>query len=1020
MSTNHLIIGLGGTGGRIIRSFRNILYRDCGSMEPTGVNLQYLYVDSSDEMMSANDPSWKVLDKSVQLDAGDQIHLTSGDLTGRLENLHSYPQLSGWIGDVSLWKDILNLGSGEAKVLGGQKRILGRFLFSCHVEEFLTRLNTKMSVLRTSADSAKSAVTVHIFSGLAGGTGSGCLIDIIAQIRSKYPSADCKIHVYVLLPERFPKVGWKKANYHANGFAALTELNALSVGQYRPYDLAGHGERLKGLSGPFQACYVITNENDGGMQFDVEKEIPDTIAMFLYQKVVAGADGKWPDLERVEEWENKSLEAEDGQRSRLFLSFGLKQITYPEEEIKDYLSYSLSQQACLQMLYNNWAQSFVAEVGAFSPEGFVLQPQIIGKWCLTREHLFLEKRFSLDDMDVEQESWRPMTESWKLFVKQISEDVKETESGNAAALLRKRCRDRFETAFAGGEGVKGFYQRRSKRVDDYAKTILRGIEDDLLKEIFGGKQSFMACDSILAALSAQLSRWLADWKGFCDKATKEAAKAKSRLDSNVEEFESMGPLARMFGLRNRILEAANDNAFQYFSSASIAEGWTFAEAFARALDQQIFVARDALKKVIGTLHGAVVVCEDKCVQLKPKDSETNLRGVWVRLYDSKEVEDYLSNLVQDEDFQMVQASRAREAVQKQLMNERLQLSRAAAIGVDALLDCLTRVAVSALREVNDAVSQNGGGADKKLRRLLSVSIVDKLNERYHGNQELMRKEIEIIIKTARDFVQFSGAERSRAGLGVNREGILEEAFAIAMPDAEQNGGLIKQFQQASERPIRWVDTKQRRRHEITLLKFTQLFPLRLLSAVEFLRDEYSKALTTSNNPKRTKLELHTEGDRSQYPSLFVPDPVQKILPKILLGLAAGVIVLETNDKQNFQLIYDRSKGGSERIIGRHPLGRGYRDVVGAFNVGSINFGDGDPPDSETTFVVLIRETESVLKECVTAEARSKFKKSIVALIDEIPLQLSESREELSTAATTALAGLEKRWSEGSAAKGGWK
>jgi hypothetical protein len=47
MSTNHLIIGLGGTGGKIIRAFRKTLFQEFRGRRMEKVNLGYLYVDSS-------------------------------------------------------------------------------------------------------------------------------------------------------------------------------------------------------------------------------------------------------------------------------------------------------------------------------------------------------------------------------------------------------------------------------------------------------------------------------------------------------------------------------------------------------------------------------------------------------------------------------------------------------------------------------------------------------------------------------------------------------------------------------------------------------------------------------------------------------------------------------------------------------------------------------------------------------------------------------------------------------------
>jgi molybdopterin biosynthesis enzyme MoaB len=42
--SNHLIIGLGGTGGKIIRAFRKTIFQEFRKTEPEEVNVGYLYV----------------------------------------------------------------------------------------------------------------------------------------------------------------------------------------------------------------------------------------------------------------------------------------------------------------------------------------------------------------------------------------------------------------------------------------------------------------------------------------------------------------------------------------------------------------------------------------------------------------------------------------------------------------------------------------------------------------------------------------------------------------------------------------------------------------------------------------------------------------------------------------------------------------------------------------------------------------------------------------------------------------
>jgi hypothetical protein len=133
-------------------------------------------------MMSQTDPSWKVLGKSVQLPAASQLQITGEDLSSLLDNINNYPGIRDWIGSQGTWKEILGTIVGEA--LGGQKRRLGRFLFARRVSDFKTKIQTLVQGLQSNGD---ASVTFHVIAGLAGGTGSGSVVDVIAQLRHIYP-----------------------------------------------------------------------------------------------------------------------------------------------------------------------------------------------------------------------------------------------------------------------------------------------------------------------------------------------------------------------------------------------------------------------------------------------------------------------------------------------------------------------------------------------------------------------------------------------------------------------------------------------------------------------------------------------------------------------------------------------------------------------------------------------------------------------------------------------------------------
>ena len=64
---NHLMIGLGGTGGRVLRALRKSMYRAFREREPDHAVIDYLFVDSDPKSFVDGDPAWTVLGRSVQL-----------------------------------------------------------------------------------------------------------------------------------------------------------------------------------------------------------------------------------------------------------------------------------------------------------------------------------------------------------------------------------------------------------------------------------------------------------------------------------------------------------------------------------------------------------------------------------------------------------------------------------------------------------------------------------------------------------------------------------------------------------------------------------------------------------------------------------------------------------------------------------------------------------------------------------------------------------------------------------------
>ena len=111
---------------------------------------------------------------------------------------------------------------------------------------------------------------------------------------------------------------------------------------------------------------------------------------------------------------------------------------------------------------------------------------------------------------------------------------------------------------------------------------------------------------------------------------------------------------------------------------------------------------------------------------------------------------------------------------------------------------------------------------------------------------------------------------------------------VIIPKAQEHStfveGLKHLFQQQlqGDIPAEIIESDVRP-HEITLIGITNLFPLRYIKPLRFLKERYNLRLGQTDKPERVRLEIHCEGDGIQYPDLFVPargETLSKSLPTL--------------------------------------------------------------------------------------------------------------------------------------------
>lgn len=896
---NHLIIGLGGTGGKIIRAFRKTVYQQFRTDAPAGIYLGYLYLDSSREMMDLNDPAWKVLGHSVQLGRNSQFKISGADLKTILENINNFPGIRPWIGNRDQWKEILDGIVGEA--LGGQKRRLGRFLLANYITDLRSRLQQLVTDLQNSSGQART--TFHICTGLAGGTGAGTVIDLVAQIRNcGFTDLDTyRVVLYTLLPDENPPQGWNTGNYHANGYAALMELNALSIKALNPFDLLGRDGRLS-FNNPFNGCYLFTNRNENGMAVDVDTVVPEIVSDFLYQKIITVRHVQtWPaQLQSIENAENGDGTPEaapgtgDPARSKRFLTFGIKRLAVPEEEIREYMTYTFTAQAALQFLYNNWNDGvgFVEEPKNIDFKEQVQQPDIQNRWRMKDEHICLSQ--GILEADANNPKWKPIPVDWQEFITHLKRTIRENvDAKQWLDQLEKGCQDRFNESYR-TNGVAKFYETKTRAKKEMAQEIRRLAESELFDEWRTGRRSMYEISRLvedLIDITEERSKRADDKQA---KMERRAEKANERIKGVKGEWANLSWLsAAIFKKRDKLFDAMAVHLQEYYIARTMETAWGFGKRLLEELKESLIDLKsqvDISFSRIREAHRQFV----REVNARCNDSDNqDLKPYLIRFYRPDLVKRITKRFLADEAIQQQQASGVRSHLVNILGETQSFEQFNRHITAMRFKDALETKCQEYVIQQHDLQIQNAQ------ERLLGVNIIERLQNQFGGDYQELRTFIYDLVSYAGNYVSFNQTEVNKTGQGIPAAPTRMNKFTVILPrspdHAEFMGSLQQALQESRAGDVDIIQTDGNA-NEIILISITNLFPLRFLEPVKGLKKRYQQRIKDLGR-ERAALEIHTEGDGTNWPDLFVETQQgveDRVIPYLLIAKALGILQQRTH------------------------------------------------------------------------------------------------------------------------------
>lgn len=276
------------------------------------------------------------------------------------------------------------------------------------------------------------------------------------------------------------------------------------------------------------------------------------------------------------------------------------------------------------------------------------------------------------------------------------------------------------------------------------------------------------------------------------------------------------------------------------------------------------------------------------------DEKIDLRQSLVRFYKPGKVKEFAKDLDKDQTEQSRQTQGVRLALIEQLSENPGFATFHARIPKQRFFDVLEVKCEANAKAAHD----NLIATNRDRSPLFGVNIVGTLEREFSGNAEGLRTFIHDLVSMAGNYLDFDPAEVNRVAPGIPA-GIPTRVsqFMVIIPKPQEHGAFAETLNTLFRQQLRGdipteIIESDERPNEITLVGVTNLFPLRYVKPLAFLKERYEERLSQTDKPARVKLELHCEGDGTQYPELFVPSRerlITKSLPYVMLAKTLGII-----------------------------------------------------------------------------------------------------------------------------------
>lgn len=977
-----ILIGLGGTGGKILKAFRQRLWTEFDRQQRARLPISFIYVDTDNSMLNPNDVSYETIHGNCCFQPNDFVDIkTHSNIDAIFAQPQGNKRVLGLLGNVAETQTAVCPVGAAAD----QKRRAGRILFASNIDAYLFKLAS--AVKEVNGKEVGAVINFHIFAGLAGGTGSGSVIDAVAQTRKwlfehNYEE-DKQYHITVFcqLPENTPPPTWNTGRYKANGYGALLELNSLFTSHYNAewgnrtstpcYDVSSSVDfarlylsydnptpdnlRLGRIPQEVKVAnglILYSNKNDYGHEVTNPLDLARLVADFVYAKVFLPKNDQSEQFNRFYTFENitayrdeydETADPDLGSplpvRTRAIGSFGIKRVIVPETAMQEHIVYTLGLCSLLQMKYNNWsnASGYRDEPDpSFAPITYVNKEGRLAGWLLSEDHLRL-KKYVLDSDRTDNWAegdfstyWNPCVDAWGEVAR---------GADHSFNRLVELCRGGYEQGFR-GKGVENFYNERARSIaESYSRVIAAQVETELFKTWKDGKLSLSQIIQVLELLTSETRKRASDYvENVVPGLESECRERQQYIDASIAEYLDASAIKRPFIFNNRFERVMLMCKQLYVRKTEIAAIRLFAQPLANELVHKL---SDLAERVVGFERQV-----DTLVQLS-KERMVNLSD----MYTASEMEgerDGLENMTLPiiEFYSRTKLSSLEQKLRidrdkMEAINESLRTSIIDALQCEGRFANSNRFSFQLLSRLlldgvfSRVMSYHNALCVEGKDKVLGVPILERLQQKYGQREEALTQFARQLVLASGIFteldmneIQLHVANTVPPIVGQN---ILMKRLLVSLPKAEDP--VLVEFANELKNKLEnaipggtgasvSVSMEGTYSNEISIVSMVNGYPMRAISSLKSLKAEYNRLISLDS---KNKIVLLSEGRDGDYKDLFALPPMSPaeerdvFVPYLILLYALGKVMLDAENTEEYGLASKDFFGNLEVVSWGHKL-----------------------------------------------------------------------------------------------------